>query len=123
MENDYRIPHYIRQEKSGSVAMGDGEFLSSYCNRIRTQLEYLANKSEVSLRWYTHTNPNGCWICDTFSAAYALLRTLAGVAEQLERNDSLSGGTSGEGNQCVEEEVSREDGEVDINSEVHNKDS
>lgn len=123
MESDYRIPHYIRQEKSGSVAMGDGEFLSSYCNRIRTQLDYLASKSEVSLKWYTHTNPNGCWICDTFSAAYALLRELASVAEQLERNTDTDGGTSDTGVQCVEGEVSREEGEVDINSEVHNKDS
>lgn len=83
------VPHYIRRNTEGGVTPGVGELLSSYCNRIRTQLDYLASKSEVSFKWYTHTNPNGCWICDTFVCAYALLRELSDLAEQLERNQSV----------------------------------
>lgn len=83
----YAIPRGIRPDKGPSVLRGDGEFLSSYCGRIRSYLEFLANKSEVSFRWYTHTNPAGCWICDTFVAAYALLREL----ETLSQEDMVGG--------------------------------
>lgn len=133
MEN---VPHYIRKESAGTVAMGAGEFISSYCNRIRTQLDYLASKSEVSLKWYTHTNPNGCWICDTFNAAYTLLGILRELGEQLEREtpSDTDGGPSETGDGGAQEVVGKsvlldeqapnepveEEGLID---QVYNKDS
>lgn len=84
MSEGIPIPRGIRPDKSTSNTRGDGEFLSSYCNRIRSVLDYLASKSEVSFRWYTHTNPAGCWICDTFTAAYAILRELQNISHEIE---------------------------------------
>lgn len=115
-QNQNLIPRGIRPDKSAGNTRGAGEFLSSYCNRIRTNLDYLADKSQVSFRWYTHTNPAGCWICDTFTAAYALLRELQNLAEQLESptRETAEGGVldeslarSGESFECGSDDVPR----------------
>lgn len=122
------VPPGIIRTTQGTCLRGDGEFVSSYCNRIRTYLDALASRSEVSFRWYTHTNPAGCWICDTFLIAYALLRELAEVGEFLS-SESVDGRQS-DGKPSEEEVLQGGDAEEDsgelgegLNGRVHCKDS
>jgi hypothetical protein len=96
MENA-NIPANLRKEAQGSCALGVGEFLSSYCVRMRSHLDFLASKSDVASRWYTHTNPAGCWICDTFVVGYTLLGVLRQLAEQIERETELDNDREGAG--------------------------
>lgn len=100
-------PRGIRPDTGPSVTRGVGELASSYCVRMGNTLDFLVRKSEVSFRWYTHTNPAGCWICDTFVAAYGLLRELTKLSYEMEQTrENLPGGPgeSGEGIQRIQEQ-------------------
>ena len=67
-----------RSDLSRTATEGFDEYLTRVC-AIVTEYEQL---SEGHIRWFTHKNPYGCWICDVFS----LLRKIVEEVEILERN-------------------------------------
>ena len=56
MNNDQRNPSLVR---------GAGETLRSYLERLHEYISKLEWQSDGHIRWYTHKNPYGCWICET----------------------------------------------------------
>lgn len=63
----------IKRTAVGSLLRGSGESAESFCNRIRSKLDYLGSVCEVHFAWYTHRNLAGCWICDSICAISVLL--------------------------------------------------
>ena len=72
MNNDQRNPSLVR---------GDGETLRSYGERLHEYISKLEWQSDGHIRWYTHKNPYGCWICETLQ----ICRLLENELMDLER--------------------------------------
>ncbi len=41
-----------------------GEKIDNYCRRVVTLVTEFESLSDGHIRWFTHKNPYGCWICD-----------------------------------------------------------
>ena len=72
MNNDQRNPSLVR---------GAGETLRSYLERLHEYISKLEWQSDGHIRWYTHKNPYGCWICETLQ----ICRLLENELMDLER--------------------------------------
>lgn len=77
---DKRIPSNTR---------GDGETLSSYCDRIGEVLCKLEWQSEGHRQWYTHKNPYGCWICELLQVGRELLNSHIPEGDNPSRNEDI----------------------------------
>jgi hypothetical protein len=75
-----------------SISRGDGEILGSYLDRIHEYISKLEWQSDGHIRWYTHKNPYGCWICE-----------LAQVCRSLEAELMAYRGDNGTGTQGNQE--------------------
>ena len=51
-------------KRNSALARVDGEKLDSYARRLDEYIQRLVWNSEGHRMWFTHKNPNGCWICD-----------------------------------------------------------
>ncbi len=60
----------------------DSEDFSEYLTRMSDHITSLENLSQGHTIWFTHKNPYGCWICDTF----LLLRTIVQAIAQEEED-------------------------------------
>ena len=63
MNSDQRNPSLVR---------GTGETLRSYGERLHEYISKLEWQSDGHIRWYTHKNPYGCWICETLQVCRLL---------------------------------------------------
>ena len=72
MNSDQRNPSLVR---------GAGETLRSYLERLHEYISKLEWQSDGHIRWYTHKNPYGCWICETLQ----ICRLLENELVDLER--------------------------------------
>lgn len=45
---------------------GDFDNTQDWVNYLSKMNQELQTLSSGHIRWYTHKNPYGCWICDTF---------------------------------------------------------
>ena len=63
MNSDQRNPSLVR---------GAGETLRSYLERLHEYISKLEWQSDGHIRWYTHKNPYGCWICETLQVCRLL---------------------------------------------------
>jgi len=72
-----------------SIIRGDGEVLGSYLDRLHEYISKLEWQSDGHIRWYTHKNPYGCWICELAQVARAL------EAELMAFRGDLNNGTQG----------------------------
>jgi len=50
--------------RNPSSVRGAGETLGSYIERLSELNSKLRWQSDGHIRWYTHKNPYGCWICE-----------------------------------------------------------
>ncbi len=64
------------------LSRGSSETFSEYLTRMVAIVTESEQLSEGHVRWFTHKNPYGCWICDVFS----LLREVISECEIEERN-------------------------------------
>lgn len=69
-------------------AKNEKENTKEYMERMVAEVAALEELSMTHIRWYTHKNPRGCWICDIFY----LLRVVIGEIEQLTSIDHPMGG-------------------------------
>ncbi len=49
------------------LLQGDFDNLTDYTNYLVARRQELESHSDTHRKWYTHKNPYGCWICDSFS--------------------------------------------------------
>ncbi len=56
----------IRNIVSGVLMLDQQDFenLTDYTNYLCKMCTELESLSQGHIRWYTHKNPYGCWICD-----------------------------------------------------------
>ncbi len=46
------------------MLQSDFNNLTDYTNYLVAQRQQYETLSETHIKWYTHKNPYGCWICD-----------------------------------------------------------
>ena len=78
MNNDQRNPSLVR---------GDGETDGSYLERLHEYISKLEWQSDGHIRWYTHKNPYGCWICEALQVCRLLENELMDLERVLDRQD------------------------------------
>ncbi len=61
---------------------GSNENFIDYLTRMSSIVTEYETLSEGHVRWFTHKNPYGCWICDVFE----LLRTVVTEVDEVERD-------------------------------------
>ena len=79
MNNDQRNPSLVR---------GDGETLGSYLERLHEYISKLEWQSDGHIRWYTHKNPYGCWICESLQVCRLLEDELVALERHLDGLDT-----------------------------------
>lgn len=78
VNNDQRNPSLVR---------GAGETIGSYLERLHEYIAKLEWQSDGHIRWYTHKNPYGCWICETLQVCRLLENELMDLERVLDRQD------------------------------------
>ncbi len=48
------------------IKRNQNESFGEYITRVSTIATELQTLSDGHIRWFTHKNPYGCWICDMF---------------------------------------------------------
>ena len=78
VNNDQRNPSLVR---------GAGETIRSYLERLHEYIAKLEWQSDGHIRWYTHKNPYGCWICENLQVCRLLENELVDLERVLDRQD------------------------------------
>jgi hypothetical protein len=78
VNNDQRNPSLVR---------GAGETIGSYLERLHEYIAKLEWQSDGHIRWYTHKNPYGCWICETLQVCRLLENELVDLERILDRSE------------------------------------
>ena len=76
VNNDQRNPSLVR---------GAGETIGSYLERLHEYISKLEWQSDGHIRWYTHKNPYGCWICETLQVCRLLENELMDLERVIDR--------------------------------------
>ena len=81
--------------RNPSSVRGNGETLGSYIDRLHELIRQYQWQSQGHIRWYTHKNPAGCWICETIQAGEQahielmalerFIRELEGIPDEIRR--------------------------------------
>lgn len=53
------------------------ESFAEYVTRFVSLITEFETLSEGHIRWFTHKNPYGCWICETFTAIQTFVGEVA----------------------------------------------
>lgn len=53
------------------------ESYSDYCQRFTSIVTEFETLSDGHIRWFTHKNPYGCWICDLLQAIRQFVTEMA----------------------------------------------
>lgn len=56
-----------------------------YAKRMDSEVTALESLSENHLRWYTHKNPRGCWICDLLFLTRKIVIELGTELDRLDK--------------------------------------
>ena len=83
--NDQRNPSLVR---------GAGETLRSYLERLHEYISKLEWQSDGHIRWYTHKNPYGCWICETLQVCRLLENELVDLERIVDGLDNPENDTT-----------------------------
>lgn len=85
------------------------ESFGDYCKRFISIVTEYESLSDGHIRWFTHKNPYGCWICD-------LLQSIRTFVEECSNEDNIGG----QFEETEEEDVQSElEDEVDL-EDYHN---
>ena len=85
VNNDQRNPSLVR---------GDGETIGSYLERLHEYISKLEWQSDGHIRWYTHKNPYGCWICETLQVCRLLENELMDLERVVDGHDNPENDTT-----------------------------
>lgn len=76
-------------KRNTSIVRGDGETLGSYLDRLHEYIAKLEWQSDGHIRWYTHKNPYGCWICESLQVCRTLEAELMAFREDNDGSNSV----------------------------------
>jgi len=75
-------------QRNPSLVRGAGETLRSYLERLHEYISKLEWQSDGHIRWYTHKNPYGCWICETLQVCRLLENELVALERVVDGLDN-----------------------------------
>lgn len=73
--------------------IGQKEDPNEYLDMTEARLRGMETLASTHITWYTHKNPYGCWICDMFVLAQAMIesfRTFLGPTPADVKNTSTT---------------------------------
>lgn len=73
--------------------LADYDDYRRYYEGLEAEVIALESLSSVHIRWYTHKNPYGCWICDMHKLLYHMLKQIDSISllipSPIRLNDNL----------------------------------